>query len=167
MRTDTLIPLLERSANSASSKFAKAMDAIWRGEVHLPTGVSLVDTTQDLVTIRVSRPHFNLEYNSLELFGVQYFKLPRHFLIPASSVRFIEITKTTDLLRIDAICSSTKQITLKEAKRHSRSILLKEEKRLKRVSLPPGIHHPAALKVTATVRTVTVRGGLPSLGKRK
>ena len=41
MRTDTLIPLLERTANSASSKFAQAMDAIWRGEVHLPTGYSL------------------------------------------------------------------------------------------------------------------------------
>lgn len=156
MCTRTRIPLVERTANSASTQLARAMDAIWRGEVHLPTGVSLVDANQDFLTIRISRPHFNLEYDSLDLFGTQHFKLPRHFLIPVGNVRFVEVTKTAESLRVDAICSSTKEITLKEAKRRS-----------KRGSLPPGIHHSAALTVTANVRPVTVRGGLPSLGKRK
>ncbi|MDP1670782.1 MAG: hypothetical protein Q8L63_01725 [Alphaproteobacteria bacterium] len=156
MSTEIPVDLAVNPNAAANSQLARAMDAIWKGQVHLPSGVRVKASTPSSLTVRFTKHAFTLEFDTVAVLTFLHLKLGKKFLIPPSSVRYLDVTRTESSLALIAICSTTKTVSHKEAKRL-----------ISKPSLPPGIHNHAALFVTEDVKPHTVKGGLPSLGKRK
>lgn len=156
MRTEFRVALHISPKAAASSKLAHALDAIAKGEVRLPMGVSVTDAEHGSITVRFARPHFVLEYDTVAVLDSLIFKLHTHFLIPPAKVRCIEARRDSNSLTLTAVCDAATRVSQKEAKRLSQ-----------KPSLLPGTHNHAALFITESVHPKTVQGGLPSSKRRK
>jgi hypothetical protein len=132
----------------------EALDGVWKGTLRLPRGMSVRRNSPAALVVSVDRSAFSLEHDTVAILTLPPLGLVKPFLIPAKRVLSLELKRTTGSLEVFAICQGTNTVSVQEARQLNR-----------RSSLPPGIHHEAALMVTDNPRIV--QGGLPSLGKRK
>ena len=151
-----LIELSLSQRAAACSEFVKLVDAIWRGDLRVPPGITVIAKTDELIELNVQRNSFALEPDAVALLSLRPLRLSPPLLVPVTGVRSLTVERTKTSLRILADSASRKTLAPKEAMRIAR-----------KPSLPPGIHHPAALKVTAGGKPREISGGLPSLGKKR
>lgn len=156
MRAEIPVVLAVNRKTGTYTALAHAIDGVWRGQLRLPRGMFFQKALPSILIVGVERSGFALEHDAVALLTLPALKLTHPFLIPPNLVRRLELKRTARSFDLVAICTDTRTVTLKEARRSSR-----------RGSLPPGIHNPAALFVTDGVKAHTVQGGLPSLGKRR
>lgn len=140
----------------ASSELAAFVDAVWQSRLRLPPGIAITTNTDEVLELEVQRRAFALEPDAFVLLTLRPIRLAPPLLVPVTTVRQALIRRTPKTLKIFVLCTSRETVSLKEANRLAR-----------RPSLPPGIHHPAALQVTGGVSPHEVSGGLPSLGKKR
>lgn len=140
----------------ASSELAAFVDAVWNSRLRLPTGIAITTKTDEVIELAVQRHAFALEPDAFALLTLRPIRLAPPLLVPVTTVRQALIRRTPHTLQVFVLCTSRETVSLKEAIRLAC-----------RPSRPPGVHHPAALQVTAGVNPHEVSGGLPSLGKKR
>jgi len=158
-RVDNLTMTRVLALNRKSRSYGQLSEAVygtWKGKLRLPPGMSVRKNTPAEFVVRVDPGSFVLEENALAIPPLPTFKFVQPFLIPTQFVFELELRRTQHDFDIVAICSSTRTVSLEEAKRLN-------SKRI----LPSGNYTAAALGMTSGGRVQIVQGGLPSLGKRR
>lgn len=132
----------------------RALNDVRTGARTLPAGVVVETQTPAMLEVVVRRGSFAIEYDALAILTLHPMKLTQPFLVPPDQVESLLLRCDAQTLEFRALCRRTDTVSLKEARQLS----------LRR-KLPPGIHHEQALGWKGPRKVV--RGGLPSLGKRK
>jgi hypothetical protein len=133
---------------------SKALLGVWKGTHTLPAGMVVEQRTASLLEVGVKRSAFVLEYDALAILTLHPIDFTESFLVPPQLVSALVLRRDSQTLEVYAICRRVTLVTLKEARRLSQ-----------KQGLPPGIHSEKALRSTQSPKLV--RGGLPSLGKKR
>jgi hypothetical protein len=135
---------------------SEIMRQVSQGKLRLPVGMDLQKNEPLMLVVSINNKAFSLEFDAVSISTLLPIKLTQPFLIPPNNVLSLELRRTSQSFDFFAMCSSTRTVSLAEARRLS----------LKK-SLPPGIHNEAALVITGRVNPHVIKGGLPGLGKRR